>query len=237
MHAFVVLVFVFPYQAKRLAWWTSPKWPILCRVVCKTLTNSFMVDMMQEHRCCRLCHRQWCFTIPRWQSGWDVLKHRTPRFLLSARIFFWDFRRCKRLHFHVAGFWRWVSIKLQFVLFCILHSCTLIHTWFLFNQPSLMGSLHFARGITSAKCILVTAVCVSVCLSVPDYCTDLDVTLENGRGCPVVVHCWAALQSVHGFCCYENIAQNAKCQVVLVLALCLVQHWALVPQKKTFLDH
>jgi len=28
-------------------------------------------------------------------------------------------------------------------------------------------SLHFARGIGDAKCILVTAVCVCVCLSVP----------------------------------------------------------------------
>jgi len=32
MHAFVVLRFVFPYQAKRLSRWMSPKWPIVCRV-------------------------------------------------------------------------------------------------------------------------------------------------------------------------------------------------------------
>jgi len=37
MCAFVVLGLVFPYQAKRLAWRTSPKWPILCRLGCKTL--------------------------------------------------------------------------------------------------------------------------------------------------------------------------------------------------------
>jgi len=36
------------------------------------------------------------------------------------------------------------------------------------------------------------------------------------------VHYWADLQSVHGFRCYDNIAPNAKCQRVLVLALCLV---------------
>ena len=49
---------------------------------------------------------------------------------------------------------------------------------------------------------------------------------------PVVVHCQADLQSVHGFRCYDNmhvrkltaclqmrIAPNAKCQLVLVLAL------------------
>jgi len=40
MRAFVVLGLVFPYQAKRLAWRTSPKWPILCQVGCKTLTRS-----------------------------------------------------------------------------------------------------------------------------------------------------------------------------------------------------
>jgi len=42
-----------------------------------------------------------------------------------------------------------------------------------------------------AKCIVVTRVCVSVCLSAavrPDYCTDPDVTWGLGRGCPLVVH-------------------------------------------------
>jgi len=42
MHAFVVLGFVFPYQAKRLAWGTCLKWPILWRVGCKTLTRSVL---------------------------------------------------------------------------------------------------------------------------------------------------------------------------------------------------
>jgi len=36
------------------------------------------------------------------------------------------------------------------------------------------------------------------------------------------VHHWANLQSVQGFRCYDNIAPNAKCQRVLVLAPCLV---------------
>jgi len=40
MRALVVLGFVFPHQAKRLAWRTSPKWPILCRVGRKTLAQS-----------------------------------------------------------------------------------------------------------------------------------------------------------------------------------------------------
>jgi len=37
--AFVVLGLAFPYQAKRLAWETPWKWPILCRVGHKTTTQ------------------------------------------------------------------------------------------------------------------------------------------------------------------------------------------------------
>ena len=63
-------------------------------------------------------------------------------------------------------------------------------------------SLHFTSGIAQAKYIFATAVCVSVCLSLaafPHYCTDPDVTWGNGRGCPLVMHYWANLQSVQGF--------------------------------------
>ena len=68
---------------------------------------------------------------------------------------------------------------------------------------------------------------MSVCLSLaafPHYCTDPDVTWENGMECPLVVQHWADLQSVHGFHCYDFIALNAKCQCqrVLLLALSLV---------------
>jgi len=41
----------------------------------------------------------------------------------------------------------------------------------------------------------------SVCLSAAaclHYCTDPDVTCGNGRGCPLVLHYWADLQSGHG---------------------------------------
>jgi len=65
----------------------------------------------------------------------------------------------------------------------------------------------------------------SECLSLaafPHYCTDLDVSWGNCKGCPVVVHYWADLQLVHGFHCYDNKAPNTKCQRVLVLALCLI---------------
>jgi len=56
--------------------------------------------------------------------------------------------------------------------------------------------LDFACDIAEAKCILVTAVCVPVCLSLaafPHYCMGPDVTWGNGRGCPVVVHYWVDL--------------------------------------------
>jgi len=42
--------------------------------------------------------------------------------------------------------------------------------------------------------MLVTAVCVSVCLSLtafPHYFTDPGVIWGNGRRCPLVVHYWA----------------------------------------------
>jgi len=70
-------------------------------------------------------------------------------------------------------------------------------------------------------CILVMRVCLSLA-AFPHYCMDPGVTWGNGRRCPLVVHYWADLQLVHRFHCYDNTAPNAKCQQVLVLALCLV---------------
>jgi len=76
---------------------------------------------------------------------------------------------------------------------------------------TIVDSLHFAWVIDNAKCTMVTRICVSVCLSVClsvaaclHYCTDPDVTWQSGRGCPLVVHCWADLQSVHGLRCCGN---------------------------------
>ena len=51
-------------------------------------------------------------------------------------------------------------------------------------------------------------VCLSVCLYAavrPHYYTDPNVTWGRGRGCPLVVHYWADLQSGHGLRCYGNI--------------------------------
>jgi len=56
----------------------------------------------------------------------------------------------------------------------------------------------------------------------PHYYMDPDVSCGNSRGCPVVAHYWADLQSVHWFRSYDNLVPNAKCQQVLVLGVCLV---------------
>jgi len=62
-----------------------------------------------------------------------------------------------------------------------------------------------------ARLCVYVFVCLSVCLAVclsaaacPRYCTDPDVTWRSGRGCPLVVHYWADLQSVDGLRCYGN---------------------------------
>jgi len=97
--------------------------------------------------------------------------------------------------------------------------------------PSFFISLHFAWVVDDAKCIVVTSVCVFVCVSVclsvrgciPTLLHGPECNLEDGRGCPLVVHCWAALQSVHGLRCYGNITRMRNVsEYMLVLALCLV---------------
>ena len=66
---------------------------------------------------------------------------------------------------------------------------------------------------------------VCVCLSLatfPHYCMDLDVTWGNGRGVPASCALMGGFAIGVRFRCYDKIAPNAKCQWVLVLALCLV---------------
>jgi len=56
--------------------------------------------------------------------------------------------------------------------------------------------------IGDAKSIVVTRVCLSVCLSAAaclHYCTDPDVTWRSGRGCPLLVHYWAICNRSTGF--------------------------------------
>jgi len=59
--------------------------------------------------------------------------------------------------------------------------------------------------VTSADCYVCVCLSVAAC---PHYCTDPDVTWESDRGCPLVVHYWADLQSVHGLRCYGNAWQS-----------------------------
>jgi len=64
------------------------------------------------------------------------------------------------------------------------------------------GHAHLCVCLCMCLCV-----CLSVCLSAAaclHYCTDPDVTWRSGRGCPLVVHHWAYLQSMHGLRCYGN---------------------------------
>ena len=54
-------------------------------------------------------------------------------------------------------------------------------------------------------------VCPSPHLAFPHYCTDPDVTWGNGRGCCLVVYCWADLESLHGLHCDNNMASASAC--------------------------
>ena len=178
-------------------------------------------------------YRRWAVWLPRqvWQTGWGNGDHvhasgswRTLSPSREEHCSSWPQGRLEFLSFSVTGFWTFSLVRVS-------TDCSrCFHTYSADCQDHYRYRflLHFAWGIAEAKCILVVAVCVSVCLSVclslvfPHYCTDPDVTWGNGNGYPVVVQYWADLQLVHGFCCYDNIALNTKCQWVLVVALCLV---------------
>jgi len=67
------------------------------------------------------------------------------------------------------------------------------------------------------KCLYCGHARLCVCLSAAvrsHYCMDLDVTWRHGRGCPLVVHYWADLQSGHGLRCYGNITRTLVLKIV-----------------------
>ena len=69
----------------------------------------------------------------------------------------------------------------------------------------------------SRASVCLPVCCLSVCLSAaacPHYCTDPGVTWRSGRRCPLVVHCWADLQSVHGLRCYGNTMEMQSAAVI-----------------------
>jgi len=106
----------------------------------------------------------------------------------------------------------------DFVLECELDFKNLLehlsgHCLITFSMRHSRGEMYIGHGRL--------CVCLSLA-ALPHYCMDPDVTWGNGRECPLVVHYWVDLQSVHGFRCCDIIAPNARCQRVLVLTLCLV---------------
>jgi len=125
---------------------------------------------------------------------------------------------------------------------CILSKlcnlCLVTATSFVLNviRYAAKFSLHFTWVVDDVKCILVTCVCVSVCLSVTaclHYCMDPDVTWGSGRGCPLVVHNGADLQWVHGLRCYGSIVRTRNVsEYMVVLTLCLVVFEISIVRKK-----
>ena len=80
-------------------------------------------------------------------------------------------------------------------------------------------------------CLCVRYMCV--CLSAAaclHYCTDPDVTWRSGRGCPLGVHCWTDLQSVHGLRCYGN-TRNAWQSPVVIRQVHRTPHALRMPAK------
>jgi len=79
-----------------------------------------------------------------------------------------------------------------------------LYSSFVFGRP-LEVTVHSVLRFCLSVCLSVLCVFLSVtCLSMavyPHYCTDPDVIWGSGRECPLVVHYWADLQSVH---CYGN---------------------------------
>ena len=75
-------------------------------------------------------------------------------------------------------------------------------------------------------------VCVSVCPRPHAYtlCTDPDVTWGSGRGCPLVVHYWVDLQSVHGVRCYGN-TRNAWQSLAVIRQAHRTPHALRMPAK------
>ena len=62
-------------------------------------------------------------------------------------------------------------------------------------------------GVRVCLCLCV---CLSACLQPYAYAIarTTDETWGSGRGCPLVVHYWADLQSVHALRCYGNITRT-----------------------------
>ena len=104
----------------------------------------------------------------------------------------------------------WTDLTVLWIGFCLTGPISL---W--------LDSLHFTWVVDDTKCIVVTRVCVSVCLCVCVCPRPHAYTIA--RGCPLVVHYWADLQSGYRLRCYGNITRTRNVsEYMLVLALYLV---------------
>jgi len=69
---------------------------------------------------------------------------------------------------------------------------------------------------------MCVCVCLCVCMSVRGRMSALlhgpGCNLGSGRGCPLVVHYWVDLQSVHGLRCYGNTSNAWQSPPVILQA-------------------
>ena len=73
--------------------------------------------------------------------------------------------------------------------------------------------LHFSRRVVGAKCIVITGVCVCLCVSgnaLLRYCMYFSVTVGNGSQYHLVVHHEIIFKSVHGLFCYSNTREPGR---------------------------
>ena len=77
------------------------------------------------------------------------------------------------------------------------------------------------RHSRGRMCVLIMAVRLSLA-AFPHYCMLLDVTLRNGRGCPLIVHYWADLHLMSGFHCYGS---THMCTVLQTKLKCKMHNW------------
>ena len=103
--------------------------------------------------------------------------------------------------------------------------------WSELNHPSSTSYLRW-HSKPSFDCLLYRCQKIWKSINVRQSYSKPKVGRFSRQG--LIVDYWADLQSVHGFRCYDTIAPNAKCQRVLVLALCLVLHLDLKFGKTTF---
>ena len=110
----------------------------------------------------------------------------------------------------------WTNDKIN--IFCNTYTGSQLHTYHSWQRQKLKTMSETAPALytnskclttffimhSQVKCTLSLCVCLSLAVFL-HFCMYLNVTLGNGRVCPLVVHYCADLQSVYGFRCYGNI--------------------------------